>query len=186
MNKADPNAIAYVGSLNHSRDSAAWFTPEKYVEAARATMGRIDLDPFSDKAANKVVKARSILTETDDATTASWATPSDGAKRTVFMNPPYAAKIVAKAADRLIAELDSGVVTDAIVLVNNATETKWFQAMLAAASGVCFTSHRIAFWNVDGKAKSGNTRGQAFLYFGDDFEAFRRNFEPFGVTVPLS
>jgi len=35
-----------------------WYTPEKYIKAARAVMGAVDLDPASNAFAQKIVKAK--------------------------------------------------------------------------------------------------------------------------------
>ena len=74
---------------------------------------------------------------------------------------------------------------EGVVLVNNATETRWFQLMLREATAVMLTDHRISFWNADGKAVSGNTRGQAFFYFGDNPEKFLVEFSKHGVAINL-
>jgi hypothetical protein len=54
---------------------------------------------------------------------------------------------------------------------------------MGSADAICFPSKRIAFWNADGKAISGNTRGQMFLYFGHDRKAFRSVFGDLGVVI---
>ena len=58
-----------------------------------------------------------------------------------------------------------GQISRAVVLVNNATETAWFQALAEASDAICLVNRRIAFYSTDGKEASGNTRGQVFLYF---------------------
>jgi ParB family chromosome partitioning protein len=180
---ADADTLGYVGSKPGVRDSDAWFTPARYVEAARTALGGdIDLDPFTCAHAQAVVQALRIFTEADDAFEQEWA-PSVPVR--VWMNPPYTGKLIARAVNRLIDEWESGRVSASVVLVNNATETRWFQRALGSASAVCFTDHRIAFWNEDGKARSGNTRGQAFLYFGDDPDAFVSSFAGFGRVLLL-
>ena len=40
-----------------------WYTPHKYIEAAREVLGEIDLDPASCAFANQVVKAKQFFTK---------------------------------------------------------------------------------------------------------------------------
>ena len=47
-------------------------TPSFLIEAARGVMGRIDLDPMSNKVANEIVKATKIFTKEDDALNKEW------------------------------------------------------------------------------------------------------------------
>jgi len=187
---ADPKKLGYVGSVTRStRDSDAWFTPEKYVAAARVALGgAISLDPFSSAEANKVVKADRFFTESDNAFKREWfpqAREASAGRRTVWMNPPYGAGLVSDAMNLFLNEFAAGTFDAGIILVNNATETKWFQRALSSASGLALTDHRISFWNSDGKAVSGNTRGQAFFYFGTERDGFVEVFSAFGFSTPL-
>lgn len=183
MSKANVSKLAYVGATpGASRDSDSWYTPSRFIEAARAAMGSIDLDPFSSAVANTTVKAKKYLTVADDALTCAWsAKPTN-----VWMNPPYSGRLVASACDRFMQEYDAGVVRSGIVLVNNATDTRWFQKMASKAAAICFTAGRISFENADGKNISGNTRGQAFFYFGKDTSAFKHEFAKFGIIVKVA
>lgn len=180
MTFADSKRLAYVGKAPGaaSRDSDSWFTPPVYVEAARACLGGIGLDPFSSAAANLSVKAGRFLTVADDALTCAWRPPSDC--RTVWMNPPYSGGLCRLACAKFLEEFAAGSFSAGVVLVNNATETRFFQALLGASAAMCLPSARIQFWNADGKQISGNTRGQAFLYFGDDAPRFLAAFKSFG------
>lgn len=186
MNYATSNRLGYIGSKpgarDASRDSDSWYTPQQYIEAARRVMGKIDFDPFSSPEANARVKAKRYLTAADDATTAKW-TASNGKAMSVWMNPPYSSKLVKAAAALFTENVRNGAIAEGIVLVNNATDTLWFHELLAAASAVCFTKGRIAFENVDGKNISGNTRGQAFLYFGGNVAKFKAEFSAFGAVI---
>lgn len=180
MSIADRNKLAYVGSKDGrgGRDSDSWFTPIEYVEMARLVMGRIDLDPFSSDEANKVVRATRIFTVEDSAIGRGWC---DYGRVNVWMNPPYGRGIINKAVDQFLAVYMDGQVDKAVVLVNNATETQWFQALITQADAMCLVNKRISFYNTDGKEVSGNTRGQIFLYFDvDGVSNFDKEFSRIG------
>ncbi len=178
---ANVNQLAYVGRKPGSRDSDSWYTPAVYCEAVRQALGGvIDLDPFSSELANRTVQAHRILTEADDALVCPWPQV-----RTAFMNPPYSAGLCGKAIARFVQEFRNGTFEEGIVLVNNATETRWFQQIARAASALCFTDHRIQFESLDGKRSSNNTRGQCFLYLGPNPAPFAQVMS-FGLITYLT
>lgn len=151
-----------------------WYTPAEYIQMARQVMGSIDTDPASSDAANVVVEAETYYTEDNDGLQADrWC-------GNVWMNPPYAAGIVSKFTARLSAEINSGHCTQAIVLLNNATDTKWFADLVQLASAVCFKTGRIAFVNQEGEAIAGAAQGQVFLYFGRRVRSFCKVFSSIG------
>lgn len=183
--KAMSSRLAYVGSRpgvkDPSRDSDSWYTPACYLDAARKVLGGIDLDPFSSYEANRKVRATQYLTVSYDSIANEWPKA-----RTVWMNPPYSAGLCGKAAERFIDQYKKGRFDHGIVLVNNATDTKWFKVLAQHAAAVAFTDHRISFWNADGKAVSGNTRGQCFLLFTTSkrkIVSFRRAFQPYSSLL---
>ena len=100
------------------------------------------------------------------------------------MNPPYSSYLINEFVNRLCHEVDECRVNRAIVLVNNATETTWFQKMArhAHASATCFPRGRVKFIDQDG-TPGAPLQGQAILYFGDEPQAFIDNFEVFGFCV---
>lgn len=152
-----------------------WFTPQPYIDAAVAVMGAIDLDPASTAVANQIVKAAKFHTLDDDGLAQPW-------EGRVWMNPPYSQPAVQQFAERLCDEVAQGNVTQACVLVNNATETAFFQRLASSAAALCFPSGRVQFWHPD-KESAAPLQGQAVLYFGSEVEAFRREFAPFGFVV---
>lgn len=182
QSKADPKQLGYVGSVTPAadRDSNDWHTPAKYIEAAKAALGRIDLDPFSSAKANETVQAARFFTVADDAL---GDTPWNAG--TLFMNPPYGKGVMDAAINRFLTEWTQRHFQEAIVLVNNATETQWFQSLMSECAAVCFTDHRIAFVSPDNKQESGNTRGQAFFYFGDLWGPFNQVFTQFGAVCKV-
>jgi len=157
--------------------NSEWYTPTAYIEAARLVLGEIDLDPASCAVANQTVKASTFFSKEKDGLAQQWW-------GRVWMNPPYSQPLCGQFCEKLTAEFETPNVTGAIVLVNNATETVWFQAMAELAGAVCFPKGRIRFLDPDGN-RGAPLQGQAILYFGYDVERFDAAFKPFGFVTQL-
>jgi ParB family chromosome partitioning protein len=119
-----------------------WYTPPKFIEAARKTMGTIDLDPASSEVGNNIVHATKYYTKEDNGLIHPWF-------GNVWMNPPYNNSLVSEFTEKLIKELSN--IDEACVLVNNATETRWFQKILKCCDAICFVKGRIKFLDVNGE-----------------------------------
>lgn len=161
---------------NNSGDNE-WYTPKEYLDAVKSVMGCIDVDPASSQIANTIVQAATYYTVADDGRNKDWT-------GNVFMNPPYAHPLIDEFTNKLISEIQSGNTKQAIVLVNNATETKWFQSLANKAAAVCFPQSRLKFWSPE-KASATPLQGQAFLYFGNDIKAFRSEFGKYGFVAVI-
>ena len=153
-----------------------WYTPPEYVEAARYVMGDIDLDPASSSVANGIVKAATFYTQDDDGLAYDWC-------GRVWMNPPYASHLIGRFVDKLVKHIKQGGVPEACVLVNNATETGWFNELLDAAACACFIRGRVKFLDVEGNPSGAPLQGQVILYVGRNVERFGRKFSDFGTVL---
>ena len=156
-------------------ESDEWYTPQEYIDAAKAVMGAIDLDPASSEMAQTVVRAGCYLTRFDDGLAqVRWL------HQRIWLNPPYSNP--APWIEKLVREHQAGpFCTEAIVLVNNATETTWFQLLLERFP-VCLPARRLAFWRHD-HANVGARQGQAFFYLGPNGAKFQEIFSQFGPIL---
>ena len=153
-----------------------WYTPECYIIAAREAMGSIDTDPASSEIANTTVKASQYFTIQTDGRQQTWT-------GNVWMNPPYAQPLVTEFCSLLVGKFNNKEIKQACVLVNNATETNFYQTMLGSANAVCFIKSRVKFLNADGKSTGAPLQGQTILYFGNNVKSFTASFSQYGVIL---
>lgn len=152
-----------------------WYTPPVYLDAARIVLGDIELDPASSDIAQRNVQAKVYYTKENDGLSKTWTGK-------VWMNPPYQAGLIDQFTEKLCGHYDNGDVPEAIVLVNNATETEWFQELASRASSICFPAKRVRFLDPEGNPGA-PLQGQAVLYLGDHVEQFAESFVQFGLIL---
>jgi ParB family chromosome partitioning protein len=157
--------------INQNSGNNEWYTPSYIIEAARNTMGSIDLDPASSAIANQIVMAKRYYNKEDNGLIQPWY-------GNIWLNPPYSRS--------LISQFSSAVTNkrrdfnQAIVLVNNATETLWFDNLTKNCCAMCFLDHRIKFTDANGRPGGSSMQGQIIIYFGTDIQKFKDNFSSFG------
>jgi ParB family chromosome partitioning protein len=168
----EPESAAYHLARNSGNNE--WYTPSEFIGAARRVMGGIDLDPASCEVANRTVKAENFYSAEDDGLSKEWF-------GRVWLNPPYSGDMIGPFCEKVASSVEKGLVSEAIVLVHNSTETAWFARLVDAASAVVFPTRRIQFVGRDGVTPAGSPlRGQAFVYFGERKDEFMREFLGFG------
>jgi hypothetical protein len=106
-----------IGSALLTSNSSKWNTPPHIVERVVLTLGRIDLDPCADEALS--IPAARHYTIHDDGLAQPWS------GRT-YMNPPYGRQI-ARWVEKLDAAFQAGSVTQAVALLPNRTDTRWYR-----------------------------------------------------------
>lgn len=153
-----------------------WYTPQIYIEAARRTMGKIDIDPASCDAANVMVRAGEFFTAEHNGLLHEWL-------GNVWMNPPYSQPFVGQFIDKLISQVECQNTTQACVLVNNFTDTQAGQTLISLADAVCFVAKRIKFIDKDGNESGAPLQGQMICYFGDNVSVFSDEFSVCGTVL---
>ncbi len=170
-----PELVEHKPHVSYNSGNNEWYTPAEYIEAARAVMGSIDLDPASSEIANRIVKASAYHTAETNGLDKAWS-------GNIWLNPPYASDLIGRFMEKLASERDT--YHQAIVLVNNATETEWFQKLVSKASAAVFPKGRVKFYKPDGETGA-PLQGQAVVYIGDAPERFLSEFRHFGWGCSL-
>lgn len=153
-----------------------WYTPKSIIEAAIKVMGEITLDPATSELANKTVNAKNIFTAEDNGLEKPWS-------GNVWLNPPYSADLIGQFAEKAVKERPN--YEQIIVLVNNATETEWFNKFVSIATAVCFPRSRVKFYKPDGNIGA-PLQGQAIIYCGSKDSLFVETFKEIGWCAYLN
>ena len=169
------SGLLKLGSKCHVANNSGeneWYTPTKYIEAARLAMGGIDLDPASCEKAQENVKAGSFYTAEDNGLEKRWFGK-------IWLNPPYSKDLIGAFAEKVATENYD----QACVLVNNATDSRWFHRIAEMASAICFVKGRIKYLDASGTPANTPLQGQAIIYLGDRSNEFKTAFEDIGFVV---
>ncbi len=189
-------------NARHSAETPEWYTPSPYVEAARAVMGSIDLDPASCAEANETVKATTFFSEADNGLEQAW-------HGRIFLNPPGG--LVKQFWYKLLAEFYFGGVSEAIWIGYSLEQLQTLQDAdgfrSPIAHPICIPKRRIPF--IENEAKritriekrhaenaarvlrfekprrvsekaDSPSHGNYITYLGHNADAFAYVFQPFG------
>lgn len=175
------DTLFHLESTQAKQKSNEWYTPAKYIDAARQVMGGIDLDPASSELANQTVKAGKIYTVEDDGLKQPW-------NGRIWLNPPYSSQgMVGRSGNaagpmqyfiaKLMYHYQSGDVSQAVVVVTTDTDASWFQSFWEFP--ICFATHRVMFNRPDGTREK-QFFGTSFIYLGPNESKFIEVFSQFG------
>jgi DNA N-6-adenine-methyltransferase (Dam) len=186
------NLIAFPPTATIQK-SNEWYTPSKYVEAAREVMGGIDLDPASCAEANMVVKASKFYTKHDNGLEQPWY-------GNVWLNPPFermnashygvggggfltsggGKSKMSFFVNKLIREYQAGMIQQAVLLTMPKTEAQWFRPLWDYP--ISFPDHRVLFNRPKGLER-GQMFGTIFVYLGSNEQKFIDIFSTFGTIA---
>lgn len=201
-----PKLVEITALVHHSSASNEHYTPPEVVEAARATMGGIDLDPFSGPQANAVVKASAyfdgVITDGYRSEYKVGVLPCRA-----FVNPPGGKRAphtfelvkgpgmsgAALAWKKLWLEWTVGHVEQAIFVCFNLEVLRHTQNLPgitpALAYPICFLKDRLKFWNEHTPIGTGQpSHPNAVVYLPNKTGVIRKrlfaeHFSPLGYCV---
>lgn len=169
----------------------AYYTPDYVLEAIRAVMGEIDLDPASCECAQRRVKAKAFYDKESNGLAQPW-------HGRVYLNPNYDFTEFALFLDKAVEEWEAGNMTECIISAE--TSVTWhnsFQRVLQFADAYCFVNHRVRWtpaW--DGfeyelaeigydisQVEPYSKHGSAFAYKGPNTVRFTEVFREFGTVL---
>lgn len=119
--------------------AAGRIPPKAIVEAARAAMGEIHLDPAGSEWANETIRAH-VWHQWQDATKVNMTWHGK-----VWLCPPFPPNDTNPLADRLLRELDADRVTHAVWLSPDCHDRDWGQALHERAAALCNIRGRLEF-----------------------------------------
>ena len=160
--------------IHQDSGDVEYYTPAAIVNAARAVMGSIDLDPASSDAANATVRADTYLCAY------GLSTPWRG---NVWLNHPFGRKSNPLWVSKAVDSFFSGDVCQLTCITFAATSEAWFAPLMRFPQ--CYLRPRTNYVMPDGKTKKGVSKGSVVTYMGANAARFAEVFARHGnVMVP--
>ncbi len=162
----------------HSKESPEWGTPIDYIEAARLTMGGIDLDPASSEEFNKTVQAVRYFDKESNGLEQSWA-------GNVFINSPGG--LVNEFWQKLISEFLDDNINQAIWVGYSLQQLQTLQRVEITPLdySLCFPRKRISFVK-PGEVKNSPTHANYICHLHRKTRnpsLFKKHFFQFGHVI---
>lgn len=164
--------------VNQTSGQTDFWTPQPIIEAARRTMGAIDLDPASSAAANERVRATVFFSEVENGLMRDWGVPSSPSR--VWLNHPFSRVANPAWINRLVNQYSSRAIEQACCITFASTSEKWFKPLLYYPQ--CFLVPRTDYLLPDGTKMRGVTKGSVVTYLGANIDGFAHEFKSLGVV----
>lgn len=163
--------------INQTSGDVEYYTPMAIIEAAKAVMGTIDLDPASSRVANIKIGAANFYDEATDGLSQSWF-------GRVWMNHPFGRGTNKAWIKKLESEFKHGFVKEACCITYACTSEAWFRPLMLRPQ--CYLQPRTNYTLPDGTIKRGVTKGSVVTYYGVNVCRFADRFSHLGVIkIPL-
>ncbi|RIK38014.1 MAG: hypothetical protein DCC55_22510 [Chloroflexi bacterium] len=162
--------------INQTSGTVDYYSPQEIVEAARATMGGIDLDPASSAIANQIVQATKYFDECTDG-----LRPSLTWTGRVWLNHPFSRQENYFWIKKLIHHYQAGDIKQACCITFASTSEAWFAPLFAFP--MCFLQPRTNYYLPSGAKARGVTKGSVVTYLGPNIDRFARSFANLGAIV---
>lgn len=160
--------------INQDSGNTEWFTPPEIIEAARAVMYKIDLDPASCFEANKIVKADRFYTREENGLTLPWY-------GNVWLNHPFSRKGNYDWINMLLQWYNVQGFHQSCSICYAATSEEWFRPLLERPQ--CFLHGRTAYIDSQTmKPQRDVPKGSVVTYLGPNVERFYDIFSKLGTV----
>ena len=156
-----------------SKKSDEHNTPSFLIEAAREIMENIDLDPMSNPLANQIIKAETFYTKHNNGLDKEWF-------GRVWLNPPFS--LADKAVRKLIDSYEEGNVTQAVLLLKSASDTKRYQWLYPYP--FCNLNKRVRYYTTDESNKFVAPFSTTLFYFGNEYWKWKKIMSEIGTVHP--
>lgn len=161
--------------INQTTGNQEWGTPKEIVEAARRTMGSIDLDPATCAEANNTVMATCAFTKNDNGLDHPWF-------GNVWLNWPFGRKENPLWVYKLYQEWALGNAEQICCICYASTSETWFK--LLKMFPICYLDGRTNYIDLNtGKQAKGVSKGSCVTYLGHNLSGFEEHFSPLGDVM---
>lgn len=177
-------------NIRHSSATNEYYSPPIIIEAARATLGAIDLDPASCEIANATIGAARFYNESIDGLTTHWS-------GRVFLNPP-GGKVAGKSSQKVwwarLARAHAAGDVQAAIFVGFSleilqTSQVGSNTLTPHAFPRCYPARRVAYMRPDGTTVDQPPHASVIVYLPylsnpqrrAGLERFEKAFAPIGA-----